>query len=130
MDITQTHQLYIVKWNVDGIIRLARFVDVLHEVKPDDRLEVEIATSSKDEASNPLWQQNCIIWWAPDQHFWYEATQDDELSKREYQKVISRIKNFPDINEDDPKSSGTLIKSYVDPRFAVVDGNMRLSTLN
>lgn len=122
----QGFSLFIVKWNKGGVVRFARFTDIIRNLPQQDRLEVEIANLTKEEAKNPNWQANCIIWWKHNSDFWYEATRQDAKAEQEYQNVIKKLKDFPDINPNDSKSSGTLIRSFaMGKQYLVVDGNMR-----
>ena len=120
------YTLFIVKWNKDKKVRFARLTDILFTEQPQNRLEIEISNLTEEQSSNPNWQQHCIIWWKHGSDFWYEATRDDRKAEEEYQFVLRELKNFPDINPNDSKSSGTLIRSFaMGKQFKVVDGNAR-----
>jgi len=126
-EISKTHNLYIVKHNENNTIRLAKFTDILYDEKQQNRVEIEITNLTKEEAENPNWQANCIIWWSPNSDFWYEATREDKRSEEEYQFVLRELKRFPDINPNDPNSSGTLVKRFgIGDKYTVVDGNARI----
>ena len=122
--IDKTYSLFIVKWNRNKTVRFARFSDFLSDTK--NRLEVEIRNLSEEEAANPNWQQYCMIWWKHNSSLWYEATRDDAKAEAEYQEVVLKLKNYPDIDPDmpeQPNAYGTLIRSFaLGKQYQVVDG--------
>jgi hypothetical protein len=122
----KTHNLWLwyVKRNDGKVIRLALFIDLIQGVHAK-RAEVEIRNLSQDEISNPMWQTDRMIWWHPLRDMWYEATQEDEQAKREYESVKANIGNFP----DDEVDQFFVIEFDSEGKFKVVDGtNRRLAS--
>lgn len=125
--VSEDYDLYIVKRNDGTEIRLANFEHILRYLETGDkyRTEISIVGFSKEEASNELFQPYKIVWYSLLNPIIHEATQDDELAKEEYQKVLKVIDTLPDIDPTRKDSVGTLVKSIAGKSYTVVDGASR-----
>lgn len=125
-EVESTHNLYIVKWNNGDTLRLVRFFDVLGDVDPEERLEIEVRDLDITEGQNPMWQKHKIIWFSPAEDFWVEATQEDDKARAEYQSALDNLHKFPDITPGMDGSYGTLLILHKSEKgFTVVDGIQR-----
>src|SRR5919109_1769390 len=107
-----SYSIYMVKRNTKKELRLTSLASIMKYALSGQTgfLEVEITNPLERDINNPLLQKDKIIWWSPLKEIIWEATQDDERAKEEYQLALRTISSIPDLTPETLGEGDSLIR--------------------
>jgi hypothetical protein len=123
-----SYSIYMVKRNTKKELRLTSLASIMKYALSGQTgfLEVEITNPLERDINNPLLQKDKIIWWSPLKEIIWEATQDDERAKEEYQLALRTISSIPDLTPETLREGDSLIRIVGEGDvYKVIDGNLR-----